>query len=349
MATEPDVELPPPGVAVRADHLRRRVDVTTLGSELAALPAPRSPLAQPGDSAEAVALIEMTLRRAGWATRREDFRVRQTARRHYGRLLARYFPDAAGVNVVAEKRGLRHPDELVVIAAHHDTLARTPGADDNGAGLVALFGLARLLTETCLARTVALVAFDHEEIGFHGARHFVRQLPASVTVLGALVYETMAYVSHERGSQRLPSGFGALFPRQVRRVRQRGHVGDFDAVIYRRDAHLLARRIAGALAALEGSETAMLLRDPVDLPVLGPALKLLAPPARNLARSDHVAFWDAGLPAVQITDTANFRNPHYHQSSDTPDTVDLDRLAAIVAATAVAVEQTAGVVRRDDG
>ncbi|HEY5594208.1 MAG TPA: M28 family peptidase [Nitrospiria bacterium] len=40
-------------------------------------------------------------------------------------------------------------------------------------------------------------------------------------------------------------------------------------------------------------------------------------------RSDHSPFWDAGYPALMMTDTANFRNPAYHQSGDTLETLDL--------------------------
>ena len=41
-------------------------------------------------------------------------------------------------------------------------------------------------------------------------------------------------------------------------------------------------------------------------------------------RSDHAAFWHHGYPAIMLTDTANFRNPHYHRSTDTLETLDLD-------------------------
>ena len=40
-------------------------------------------------------------------------------------------------------------------------------------------------------------------------------------------------------------------------------------------------------------------------------------------RSDHAPFWDHGVAAVMVTDTANFRNPHYHTAEDKPDTIDL--------------------------
>ena len=32
-------------------------------------------------------------------------------------------------------------------------------------------------------------------------------------------------------------------------------------------------------------------------------------------RSDHAPFWDLGYPAIMVTDTANMRNPNYHQPS----------------------------------
>jgi hypothetical protein len=44
----------------------------------------------------------------------------------------------------------------------------------------------------------------------------------------------------------------------------------------------------------------------------------------NVRRSDHAAFWALGVPAAMATDTANFRNPHYHQPTDTPDKIDYD-------------------------
>ena len=40
--------------------------------------------------------------------------------------------------------------------------------------------------------------------------------------------------------------------------------------------------------------------------------------------SDHAPFWDAGIPAVMVTDTAFFRNPHYHKPSDTLETLDME-------------------------
>ncbi|NIR90678.1 MAG: M28 family peptidase, partial [Gammaproteobacteria bacterium] len=46
--------------------------------------------------------------------------------------------------------------------------------------------------------------------------------------------------------------------------------------------------------------------------------------------SDHWSFWQAGYPAIMITDTAPFRNPHYHEPTDTPEELDYERLARTV-------------------
>jgi aminopeptidase YwaD len=50
---------------------------------------------------------------------------------------------------------------------------------------------------------------------------------------------------------------------------------------------------------------------------------------RDTGRSDHAPLWDAGYPAIMATDTANMRNPHYHQPSDQIETLDLDFLTAV--------------------
>lgn len=63
---------------------------------------------------------------------------------------------------------------------------------------------------------------------------------------------------------------------------------------------------------------------------------------RQFARSDHVSFWDARIPAVVLTDTTFFRNPHYHERSDLPETLDHERLAAITNALASVVRGVAG-------
>ena len=47
-----------------------------------------------------------------------------------------------------------------------------------------------------------------------------------------------------------------------------------------------------------------------------------------------------------VTDTAPFRYPHYHTASDTPDKVDYERLARVVAGLANVVEDLAATEKR---
>ena len=248
-----------------------------------------------------------------------------------------------GVNVVGVKEG-EVPDALVVVA-HHDTVPGSAGADDNGSGLAALIELAGLVGPMRLHYSVVLAAVDHEELGFYGSQRLVEQFSAERNIVGAYVLEMLAYTSTEPGSQRLPQGIGALYPGQVGRIRSRESRGDFIAVIYQQQSRRLATTFAEGLSHLAGRHAAILLRAPGDLPVIGPTLTRALPVARDFARSDHVPFWQAGLAAVQLTDTANFRNPNYHAPEDRPDTLDYSTLHDVIAATAWAVERLAGAAQ----
>jgi hypothetical protein len=74
------------------------------------------------------------------------------------------------------------------------------------------------------------------------------------------------------------------------------------------------------------------------VPLVVPGNGELMPDTR---RSDHSAFWEEGYPAVMLTDTANFRNPHYHQPTDTLDTLNLDFMAAVADAVTAATHALA--------
>ena len=64
--------------------------------------------------------------------------------------------------------------------------------------------------------------------------------------------------------------------------------------------------------------------------------------APNVLRSDHAPFWKAGIPALMWTDTAEFRNPHYHRESDTPDTLDYAFMAEVARILVYAVLSSLG-------
>lgn len=346
-ATEPCLRPLDPVRARRVLVLRSLVDESGLRTTLDRLPAPRVRAHAPDRSASVDRSVLDAFTAAGWSASFDRFRVRAgygwADADDPGRAVTA--GDFHGVNVVAVKEG-EVPDAVVVLA-HHDTVPGSGGADDNGSGLVAVMELARLLGPARLHRSVLLAAVDHEELGFLGARRLVQQLTAQRRVVGAYVFEMLAYTCSTPGSQTLPVGIGLLYPGQVGRIRANGMRGDFIAVLYQQSGRGLAVAFAEALAHLAGRGATVLLRTPTDLPVLGPVLARTVPFTRDFGRSDHVPFWAAGLPAVQITDTADFRNPHYHKPTDLPDTLDIARLADVVASTALAVEHLAGTPAPD--
>jgi Zn-dependent M28 family amino/carboxypeptidase len=329
-------------VAARAQAMRAEVDPTRLRRSMETLPSPRVRLHRPAEMAAVDALVLAAFTSAGWPAELREFAVKDAWAwaDAFGSPRVIRADALTGVNVIAVKEGTS--PEAVVVVAHHDTVPATGGADDNGSGVVALMELARLLGPLRLRNSVVLAAVDLEELGFLGSRQLVSELLAERGVIGGFVYEMIAYSNPAPGSQRLPPGIGTLYPGQVRRIRARGFRGDFTTVLYQQSSRSLATRFAECLAHLAGPAAPVLVRAPTDLPMVGPVLARAVPFARDFARSDHVPFWDAGLPAVQITDTANFRNPHYHRAGDTPDTLDYQRLADVVVATALAVERTAG-------
>lgn len=292
-------------------------------------------------------LITTAWRDAGWRTGRQRLRLEDVRgvvdypTADAGPFGLRTYPLLEGTNLVAIAEGTSRPGDAIVVIAHHDTVRDSPGADDNGAAVAVLLELAARLSGRRFAHTVILATPDFEEIGMIGSAPLVRWLGRRYRVRGAIVFDPIGFMDPRPGTQAVPMGIDRLYPGQVARLAARGNPGDTVVAIYRRRSVGVVREWARCLAAAIGSERVLLLRDPLDVPLLGGLLVAL-PTARHFSRSDHVRFWRAGMPAIQVTDTANFRNPNYHRPTDTPDTLDYETLAGIAAATALSVERLAG-------
>jgi Zn-dependent M28 family amino/carboxypeptidase len=320
--------------AVRVERLRH---------DIAALAEPRGRLHTPVAMARSDAFILDGFGAAGWQAEPRPFTLRNvTGNLDHGGYGRTVYPELRGVNVVAVKPG-DLPD-AVFVGAHHDTVPGSPGADDNASGVAALLELARVLAPAHLRRSVILAALDMEEIGLLGTRALLPALLGERPVRGAVILESIAYTSAAPGSQRVPQGMDLLYRGQMARLRRRGIAGDFTALVHNGRSRRFARTFGEGLAYTAGSDAVLFLRDPNDIPLIGRLLTRAVPAVRNFARSDHAVFWRAGIPAVLVTDTANFRNPHYHRPTDTPDTLDYERIVAIVRATALALVRVAGLV-----
>ncbi len=206
----------------------------------------------------------------------------------------------------------------LIIAAHYDTVRGSPGADDNASALAVMLEVARCLRDVPLSREVRFITFCLEEENLLGSLAYVSSLKKDGhEIAGAIVLECVGCAKSEEGSQRIPPGVSVAVPT----------VGDFLAIVGNTASAGLAAVVEGAAKEhVSGLKTVSLLV---------PGNGELLPDTR---RSDHAAFWHYGYPAVMLTDTADFRNPHYHQPTDTLDTLNLefmDKVARTVTATAL--------------
>ena len=342
---EPIYPDPSPELLAEAAELRTLVSPARLRTLVESIPGPRSRLHAPAAMDQADALITEAWSTAGWTTERQELDLHgewglrdEPASGRPRKRITRY-DELRGANLLATRPG--RETDAIVVAAHLDTVWDSPGADDNAAGVVVLMEVARLLSADELRRTVVLATPDFEEIGLIGSRELVRLLRRRHRVRGAIVFDPIGYMDPRPNTQRVLPGVGLLYPRQLERLRARDNAGDGVVAIHRRRSTALVRIWAECAAAAIGRERVVMLRDPCDLPIIGPVLNLV-PMARNFSRSDHRRFWNARLPAIQVTNTANFRNPHYHRASDKPATLDYETLADMTVATVLAVRRLAG-------
>jgi hypothetical protein len=258
--------------------------------------------------------VTRLLQESGWIVERRNFDVvNDWGDLNFGETLH-------GTNLVAT-----HPHgdaslPRLIVGAHLDSRPETPGADDNASAVAALLEIARLLNDAwpeSARLNLELVAFDLEENGMLGGRaHAVASRAAEEDVRGMISLEMLGYCDHARNSQSLPRTLIGLYP----------DTADFVAIIGNQNSsELIESFYQGGLPVS-------------DLPIQ----KLQVPENGNSLQatrlSDHSPFWDEGFAAVMITDTSFLRNPHYHQASDTIDTLDFDFLHLVAEASYLATK-----------
>lgn len=243
--------------------------------------------------------IEATLAAYGYAVGRQEFSVEGKSVRN--------------IDVtIAPRPGAAEP-EVIVVGAHYDSARGTPGANDNASGTAAVIELARLLRDLDgkTEKRVRLVLFVNEEPPWFGTdamgslRYAKALAERREKVVAMFSLETIGFFSTEPGSQRYPAPFGVMFPDRA----------DFVAFVGMLNSRALVQ------------ESLRSFRAHTAFPTIGG----VAPGfIRGIGWSDHWAFAQHGFQAVMITDTALFRYPHYHQPTDTPDKVDVEKLARLV-------------------
>lgn len=87
-----------------------------------------------------------------------------------------------GANVYATIPATMGSEKQIVVGAHFDTVANSPGANDNASGAAVVLAVARYLKDLpCRKAPVIIVFFDQEELGLFGARAFAMTLEPAQT------------------------------------------------------------------------------------------------------------------------------------------------------------------------
>lgn len=268
---------------------------------LADLSPPRN-WAHPESLERAADYVRCAFESYGLETREQAFRADRGERR----------------NIIATLSG--GTDPRVVVGAHYDVCGDRPGADDNASAVAGLLECARILAgfEAELKHTVELVAYALEEPPFFATHEMGSYVHAKslheegVEVKGMLCLEMIGYFTDQPNSQKYPlPGMGLIYP----------SCGNFIGVVGNFASARLVRQVKKHMKAAS-----------VDIHSLtAPAV------ITGVDFSDHRSYWKFGYPAVMITDTSFYRNPHYHAITDTPDTLDYAKMGEVVKGLCYAV------------
>lgn len=222
-------------------------------------------------------------------------------------------------NIVAKVDFSDNPSKCYLIGAHYDSVWGTVGADDNASAIAVQLETARQLRSELgkkeLDLRVKFVSFPLEEPPTYGTRHMGSKVYAKKSkrekerIDGMLCLEMVGYTCLQPGCQSYP--FPLMFMNYPK-------VGNFIGIV----GNFRSKGFTNSLfKAFQKNQ---------DLPVIKLTVPFGGWAMPSVRLSDHAPFWDQGYKAVMITDSAFYRNPHYHQTSDTMDKLDFQFMAELV-------------------
>ncbi|MBT4376226.1 M28 family peptidase [archaeon] len=198
--------------------------------------------------------------------------------------------------------------ELVVIGAHYDAVKGSPGADDNASAVAGLIETIREIVKNPPDFGIEFVFYSTEEPPFFlgkemGSYVHAKGLNKEKKILGALVYEMIGFFSDEENSQQpvpmidIPT------------------IGNFIGSLGWEDSEEINKALRRGFIEIN------------QIPLIGVSNNLLA---TEFALSDHISYHNFKIPTVMITDTSFLRNPNYHEPSDTPDTLNYEKMSHVI-------------------
>ncbi len=202
----------------------------------------------------------------------------------------------------------------LIVGAHYDVCGDQPGADDNASAVAGLLESARMVFENKpeLDYGIDFVAYCLEEPPFFGTELMGSYVHAkslndnNVNVMGMICYEMIGYFSDEPNSQDYPSPeLAKLYP----------DTANFIIVVGVEKYHDFNLRVHQLMSKDSG----------IDVQVIS------FPNFNDLAGlSDQRNYWHFGYQALMINDTSFIRNPHYHEKSDTIETLDFAKMTEVI-------------------
>ncbi|MBI3996907.1 MAG: M28 family peptidase [Candidatus Omnitrophica bacterium] len=221
------------------------------------------------------------------------------------------------VNWIARPASCPSSGPRLILGAHLDTVPGTPGADDNASGVAALLEISRVIADGSWNLPIECVLFSLEELGMIGSTHYAKMLRRThAPVLGMCALEMIGF-TESQGLQRYPWFLQGRYP----------STGTFIGLAANARSRALLSTVAEAMRTVPSL--------PVET-IMIPGSGWMVPESRL---SDHAPFWDQGYPALLVTDTSFFRNPHYHQAGDTVETLDLAFLTKVTQGLVTAIEK----------
>ena len=222
-------------------------------------------------------------------------------------------------NVIADISTGAQPSRRYLLGAHYDSVSGTVGADDNASAIAVQLetarGLKALFKQAGLDLTVTFVSFALEEPPAYGTRYMGSRVYAKRArkeqekIDGMICLEMVGYACYEPGCQKYPFPLGFFgYPKQ----------GNYIGIVSNFKSGKFTQALFNAF------------QNNPELPVIKTKIPFNGRIVPSVRLSDHASFWDQGFKAVMITDTAFFRNPHYHRPSDTKEKLDYRFMAELV-------------------
>jgi hypothetical protein len=200
----------------------------------------------------------------------------------------------------------------IIVGAHYDVCETQPGADDNASGIVGLLEVARLLKGKTLKNRIDLVAYSLEEPPYFRSQlmgsyvHAESLSKQKINVLGMVCLEMIGYFRDEPHSQKYPiSSLSMIY----------GNKGDYITLVRKAASGRFAHQFSDKFIDAKTIKT----KEFVGFSWV-----------QGIDYSDHLNYWKFGYSALMITDTSFFRNPNYHQPTDTMETLDLNRMSQVI-------------------